>query len=391
MAISCLETLIRLCTANILFLFSLFILSPVNLGIELFGSGIENLYYPSNDMDPYLKDDDEDSEEQEALIIKPDDTVIVCAQNKKGVNSLEVWILEVVDGKFNMYPHHYIIIPSLPLCTAWLDCPIKGGDRGNFIAVGSMQEPTIEIWDLDIDGRHPDAVLGLAWNKEYRNVLASASANGLVKIWDVSTGTCSITMDHHAAEVQAVAWNPAEPQVLISGSFDHSVVLMDGRNPSHSGLYWSVPADVESLAWDPHNEHSFAASLKNGTVVCFDVRTASSDASADQKPSFTLHAHDKPVSSISYNPAVPNLLATGSTDETVKVWDLSNNQPSYVASRDQSAGHGAILCVSFSADHPSLLAIGGSKGKLQLWDMSSDAAIAKKFDKHLKQRGPLEP
>lgn len=191
--------------------------------------------------------------------------------------------------------------------------------------------------------------------------------------------------------VQAVAWNPAEPQVLISGSFDHSVVLMDGRNPSHSGLYWSVPADVESLAWDPHNEHSFAASLKNGTVVCFDVRTVSSDASVDQKPSFTLHAHDKPVSSISYNQAVPNLLATGSMDETVKVWDLSNNQPSYIASRDQSAGHGAILSVSFSADHPSLLAIGGSQGKLRLWDMSSEAAIAKKFDKHLKQRGPLEP
>lgn len=383
-------------------------------GIELFGSGIENLYYPSNDMDPYLKDDDgSDSEEHEDLIIKPDDAVIVCAQNEKGVNSLEVSILEVVDGKFNMYPHHYIIIPSFPLCTAWLDCPIKGGDKGNFIAVGSMQEPTIEIWDLDImdevepsttlcgdeekkrkvkkDGRHPDAVLGLAWNKEYRNVLASASANKLVKIWDVSTGKCIFTMDHHADKVVAVAWNPAEPQALLSGSFDHSVVLRDGRKPSHSGLHWSVPANVESLTWDPHNEHSFSVSLKNGTVVCFDVRTAtSSDASVDQKPSFTLHAHDKPVSSISYNQAVPNLLATGSRDKTVKVWDLSDNQPSYVASRNQNAQEqGAILSVSFCADYPSVLAIGGSKGKLDWWDISSEAAIAKKFDKHLKQRGPL--
>ncbi|RVW51616.1 hypothetical protein CK203_066863 [Vitis vinifera] len=41
------------------------------------------------------------------------------------------------------------------------------------------------------------SVLGLAWNKEYRNILASASADKLVKIWDVTSGECNITMDHH--------------------------------------------------------------------------------------------------------------------------------------------------------------------------------------------------
>ncbi|XP_075501972.1 uncharacterized protein LOC142540018 [Primulina tabacum] len=85
-------------------------------------------------------------------------------------------------------------------------------------------EPAIEIWDLDITDAvrpaaalggviekkkakkksvkykadsHTDLVLGLAWNKEYKNILAIASADKLVKIRNVATEKCDITMDHH--------------------------------------------------------------------------------------------------------------------------------------------------------------------------------------------------
>ncbi|KAE9460602.1 hypothetical protein C3L33_07508, partial [Rhododendron williamsianum] len=353
--------------------------SKIAAGIDIFGAGIGGTYYPSNDMDPYLQGQaDYDSEELEDVIIKAEDAVLICARNED-----EVWIYEdPAGGDSNMYVHHDIIIPAFPLCLAWLDCPIKGGEKGNFIAVGSM-EPSIEIWDLDImdevqpsvvlggivekkkkkkkggkkksikykEDSHTDAVLGLAWNKEYRNILASASADKLVKIWDVATGKCDITMAHHTDkaskcthlpiiwfQVQAVAWNHHVPQVLLSGSFDHTVVLKDGRIPSHTGFKWSVSADVESVAWDPHTEHSFVVSLENGTVSGFDIRAAKSDQSSDSKPSFTLHAHDKAVCTISYNPLAPNLLATGSTDKMVKLWDLSNNQPSCVASNNPKAG-----------------------------------------------------
>ncbi|KAK4408069.1 putative WD repeat-containing protein C17D11.16 [Sesamum angolense] len=354
-------------------------------GVELFGSGLANLYYPSNDMDPYLKNQEDDSEEEEDITIKPEDAVIVCARNEDDVSHLEACldIGNPTDGDSNMYVHHDIVIPAFPLCTAWLDCPLKGGERGdislsigNFIAVGSM-EPAIEIWILILymdevqpsatlggiiekkkkgkkksvkykDGSHTDSVLGLAWNKEYRNILASASADKLVKIWDVATETCfhADCMDTHLTlkrcnkplnNVQAVAWNHFAPQVLLSGSFDHSVVMKDGRLPSHSGFKWSVAADVESLAWDPHTEHSFVVSLENGMVTGFDIRTASSDLSSPPKPSFTLHAHDKAVSTIAYNSSVPNLLATGSMDKMVKLWDLSN-QPSCIASKNPKAG-----------------------------------------------------
>lgn len=375
-------------------------------GAELFGSGLSNLYYASNDMDPYLKNGDEDSEEEEDITIKPEDGVIVCARNEDDVSHLEVWIMEdPSDVNSNMYVHHDIVIPAFPLCTAWLDCPIKGGEKGNFIAVGSM-EPAIEIWDLDImdevqpsatlggvvekkkkgkkksikykDGSHTDSVLGLAWNKEYRNILASASADKLVKIWDVATETCNLTLENHTDKVQAVAWNHFAPQVLLSGSFDHYVVMKDGRLPSHSGFRWPVDADVESLAWDPHTEHSFVVSLENGMVTGFDIRTASSDMSSQSKPCFTLHAHDKAVCAIAYNRLVPNLLATGSMDKMVKLWDLSN-APSCIASNNPKAG--AVFSISFSEDSPFTLAIGGSKGKLQMWDTLSDAEVSRRFGK----------
>ncbi|XP_027169100.1 uncharacterized WD repeat-containing protein C17D11.16 [Coffea eugenioides] len=382
-------------------------------GFELFGEGLRTLYYPSNEMDPYLKDkDDEDSVDLDDTTISPEDSVIICARNEDDVSHLEVWILEgSEEGDSNMYVHHDIVIPAFPLCLAWLDCPLKEGEKGNFVAVGSM-EPAIEIWDLDVmdevqpsavlggvvekkkkkgkkksvkykDDSHTDSVLGLAWNKEYRNVLASASADKMVKIWDVATGKCSDTMEHHSDKVQAVAWNHFVPQVLLSGSFDHSVVMKDARISSHTGFKWSVAADVESLAWDPHAEHSFVVSLENGMVSGFDIRASSSKLSSDPKPSFTLHAHDKAVCSITYNRLVPNLLATGSMDKTVKLWDLSNNQPSCVASKNPKAG--AVFSVSFSDECPFLLAIGGSKGKLELWETLSDAAVSTKYGKYTNQ------
>ncbi|VFQ79253.1 unnamed protein product [Cuscuta campestris] len=295
---------------------------------------------------------------------------------------------------------------SLDLCfesfvpeTEFQDC---GGEDVNFISDDTEEDEKSTEFKT---GSHTEAVLGLAWNEEYRNVLASASADKSVKIWDVSKQICDITMNDHVdkarqnnyvlltlqmsyklqinfclltyayLQVQAVAWNPFHPKILLSGSFDRSVILKDVRIPSHAGLKFSVAAQVESLKWDPHAENSFLVSLENGTISSFHLEAG---ADPNMKPSFTLHAHDKAVCSIAFNPLVPNLLATCSLDKTVKLWDLSGNQPSCIASRNPKAG--ALFSISFSNDYPYLLAMGGSEGKLEMWDILKEDAISKKYD-----------
>lgn len=398
-------------------------------GVEIFGNGgLGAAYYPSNEDDPYLVDkEDDDDEEIEDMTIKDSDLIVLTARNEDDVSHLEVWVYETEESvsedpeEGNMYVHHDIMLPAFPLCLSWLDCNPRGEGKGNYVAVGTMQ-PEIEIWDLDVvdsvepvsvlggalqpaggeessekkkkskkkkskakakevkykEGSHTDAVLGLSWNSEFRNVIASASADKSVKIWDVVKGTCEHTMNIHTDKVQAVVWNLKEPTVLLSGSFDRTVGLTDMRAPQAPAIRWSVSADVESLAWDPHTSHMFLVSLEDGTVGGYDVRSGTVDP-LQGKALFTIHAHEKAVCSLAYNTAAPNLLATASTDKMVKLWDLTGNQPSCIASTNPKVG--AVFAASFCKDAPFLLAVGGSKGNLHVWDTLSSGEVVRRFGK----------
>lgn len=116
------------------------------------------------DGDPYITlGEDEDSEDGENFNIKPTDLLILAAKNEDDLNSLEVWVYEETDaqGEGNLYVHHDILLPSFPLCVAWLDCSTSGSaERSNVAAIGTM-EPGIELWDLDVvDAVEPAATLG---------------------------------------------------------------------------------------------------------------------------------------------------------------------------------------------------------------------------------------
>jgi periodic tryptophan protein 1 len=384
--------------------------------MSMFGNLKALAYHGSNQEDPYvtLKDEDDEDEEKEDLQILATDNLILSAKVEDELAHLEVYVFE--DEGDNLFVHHDIMLPAIPLALEWLDMPVNDASgekngKGSYVAVGTM-DPDIEIWDLDTidcmypnailgqganadagekkkkskkgkkakanDSYHVDAVLSLAANRQHRNLLASASADKTVKLWDLNTTKCAKSYSYHTDKVCSLAWHNTEATVLLSGSYDRTIVAADMRAPEAKVPRWGVESDVENVRWDPHDSNYFFVSTENGCIHYHDVRNAPSNPAAT-KSVWTLQAHDESVSSFDINGIIPGFLATGSTDRTVKLWNIQPSGPSMVVSRNLDVGK--VFATTFAPDAAVgfRLAVAGSNGNMQVWDTSTNAAVRSVF------------
>mmetsp|Transcript_48578 Transcript_48578/g.115634 ORF Transcript_48578/g.115634 Transcript_48578/m.115634 type:complete len:553 (+) Transcript_48578:54-1712(+) len=371
----------------------------------LAGAGLA--VYSNNNEDPYitLPDADDDSENDEENMIRPSDSIILACHSEEDGHMLDVYVYDDEEG--SLFVHHDLMLNAFPLCVAYTDTARKG-TAGNYVAIGTM-DTEIEVWDLDCidsmtpvaclggedrgadsgpaskgkkkkkvaakvlkEGSHKDAVLGLAWHHQQRHIMASASADKTVKIWDVPNEKCLHTLTHHQDKVQGLQWHPTDAAVLLTGSFDRTAAVLDVRATASdwkAAGKWPVSDDIECVQWDPTNPHRFFVSTDAGNVTCHDARHQG------QGPVFTIGAHTEACTGLALNPHVPGLLATSSLDKTVKIWDFRGDKVDYVVSKAMDVGQ--VFCCSFcgDAETPWILAIGGKDSKLFVWDVAASTAV----------------
>lgn len=102
------------------------------------------------------------------------------------------------------------------------------------LVVTGSGDKTVKVWSLSdysclrtFEG-HTNSVLKVLWilpepadlgGKDGRSLLASGGGDGLVKIWDASTGECVCTLDNHTDRVWALATHTSTGH-LVSGGGD---------------------------------------------------------------------------------------------------------------------------------------------------------------------------
>ena len=142
---------------------------------------------------------------------------------------------------------------------------------------------TLKVWCMDKDTcvhdlqAHNKEIYTIKWsctgpgtpNPNANLVLASASFDSTVRLWDVERGDCLHTLTRHKEPVYSVAFSP-DGKFLASGSFDKCVHIWstDTGKLVHS---YKGTGGIFEVSWNSRGD-KVGASASDGTVFVLDLR-----------------------------------------------------------------------------------------------------------------------
>ena len=137
---------------------------------------------------------------------------------------------------------------------------------------------------------HQSSVEDLQWSPNERNVFASASSDGTIKIWDLRSKSHkpAVSVSVSSTDVNVISWSQQTPHLLASGADDGQWAVWDLRQ------------------WKPSPNHN------NNT---------SSDPPS--KPVAAFSFHKEQITSLEWHPTDDSIVAVAAADNTLTLWDLA--------------------------------------------------------------------
>lgn len=206
-----------------------------------------------------------------------------------------------------------------------LVCSLSFDRDGEFFATAGVNKK-IKVFEYntiineDRDIHYPVVELSsrsklssICWNGYIKSQIASSNFEGVVQIWDVTRSQVFLAMNEHEKRVWSVDFSLADPTMLASGSDDGSVKLWNINQGASVGTI-KTKANVCCVQFSSDSGHSLAFGSADHKIYHYDLRNM-------KMPLCTLIGHNKTVSYIKFIDSLN--LVSASTDNTVKLWDLS--------------------------------------------------------------------
>jgi WD40 repeat protein len=245
------------------------------------------------------------------------------------------------------------------------------------LLASSHEDQTIKLWDFDrsVDRQsgsltvktkpfrvlrgHRGRILSVAFSPS-RHLLASASTDRTIKLWNPDTGEFLQTLQGHTSWVWAIAFHPTE-HLLASASYDQTIKLWDVEADECRQTLQEHSSSVLSIAFSPDGNW-LASGGYNQTIKLWNVATG--------KCHYTWQAHLNRVWTVAFSPD-SRWLATSGDDGTIHLWDVATGQ----GSRTISGHPNQVLSVVFSATG-DILYSGGADKAIKAWNIETGECTA---------------
>eukprot|EP01137_Pigoraptor_chileana_P020912 Opistho-2@83903 len=179
--------------------------------------------------------------------------------------------------------------------------------------------------------------------------------------------------ERHLYSIETVQWMHGDTGLFLTSGMDHSLKVWD-TNEMRVAFDFDLASKIFHHHASPLLKTLVATATEDPKVLICDMRTGSA--------SHTLQGHNQPVLAVQWSPRDDQLLATGSRDNKILLWDVRNPRK-VLASLDQfngagdsadsstrAAHNGAVKGLCFTSDGLFLLS-SGTDARLMLWDALS--------------------
>lgn len=215
------------------------------------------------------------------------------------------------------------------------------------------------LWQLCHSGRqmlptHKGDVYGIAFSPDGR-MLATASEDEKVHVWDAATGQLLTSLSENAGELNCVAFSP-DGGLLAIGADDGSILIRKTDSWQLHATLAGHSDNVFGVAFTPDGQLLASCSFDDKVKLW---------STSDFAEKATLEGHTHDVEFLAFSPD-GKTLATASSDTTVKLWDTSTGKE-----RMTLRGHTRQVYGVAYSHNGRWLATCGQDYTVRVWDASS--------------------